>query len=167
MRYLVIFMLLSLSACGSSPTTAAIPSALVVTPVAASTAPPQAPSSDAILIVLQRTGGVAGRKETTTIMDGGAILTEKGPSNVAHSQASAQATTALMQKIADTGIYKLAPGNYIPKGECCDHFNYDLTLSDQGKQYHYLMSDSASLPPELANVLGLITGYVAAGQPVS
>lgn len=166
MRYLVMLMLFSLSACGSAPTTAAVPSALVVTPISASTAPPQAPSSDAILIVLRREGGIAGRKETTTITHGGSILTEKGPSNVAHSQASAETTTALMQKIADTDIYNLAPGNYIPKGECCDHFSYDLTLFDQGKQYHYLMSDGASIPPQLASVLGLITGYVTAGQAV-
>lgn len=166
MRYLIILALLGLSACGSAPTTTAVPTALIVAPASTSTAPLQAPSPDTVLIVLLREGGIAGRKETTTITYGGAILTEKSSNTIVYSQASSEATDALRQKIADTGVYNLEPGKYTPKGECCDRFSYDLTLFDRGKQYHYVMSDGASMPPQLADVVGLITGYTADSQAV-
>lgn len=128
-RLLLIGCLAVLTACGTA------------TP--AGSPPPE--TARATGASLHTTGGVAG-------VDTVASLTRSDPGAL-----DATSSDRLFTLLADPSFAALQP-SYLPSNTCCDHFQYDLTVSyaDGSTKQVTALSDQKDLPPVLTEVLTLL-----------
>ena len=150
----------------ATPTPSAEPSPRAkATPVPRVTTTPTPESSGAeptISVVLQRSGGFAGRSEVFVLKPDGTVTTAFGE---LHAPGGAAAALALTRKIAATNILSVPPGEYLPANGCCDRYLFDLTLTLDGKAYHYVtLEGNESAPAPLRETIASIQAYISAAQ---
>ena len=120
------------------------------------------PAAGALNVTFERSGGFTGRIESFRLKPDGSVDDGKVVLRAAGGTAAA---ASLAAQIAATGIYAVAPGRYMPANTCCDRFEYDLTLTQNGKSYNFVTIDSApSAPPELVQAIRLISQYINAAN---
>lgn len=98
-----------------------------------------------IFVTLRLSGGFAPRDQTTTIRGDGRVEISAQPSRTLSGGAGG--AMALQERLLSTGIYAVAPGEYLPADPCCDRITYDLTLVHGGKAYRYVTMDSTDSAP--------------------
>lgn len=120
---------------------------------------PRPPVGSEQHITFRRSGGFAGKVETFDLYDDGRIAVSPGSQPL---EGNALAMEQLLKQIAATGLYDVAPGEFLPKNTCCDRFIYELTIVREGKTYTYTTIDAAeNAPPALVKTLALIQDYIA------
>ena len=120
------------------------------------------PAAGELNLTFERSGGFTGRIETFRLKPDGSVDDGKV---VLHAAGGPSDAATLATQIAATGIYSVAPGQYMAANTCCDRFEYDLTLTQNGQSYHFITIDSAdSEPPALAQTIRLISQYINAAN---
>ena len=125
--------------------------------------PPGTPPADAELsVAFERSGGFTGRVETFHLKPDGSVDDGK---LVLHAAGGSSAAATLASQIAATGIYAVAPGRYVGANTCCDRFEYDLTLTQNGQSHNFVTIDhEPSAPPALVQTRQLISQYINAAN---
>lgn len=156
-----LLVLLALAACAAQPAPEAQPQSGNASTQPTAPAPQPSPAGE-LVATLQRSGGIAGATETFVVQGDGTVavgLTTR------QAEGGAEAAADLANRIAATGIYDVAPGQYMPANTCCDRYTYDLTLVRDGQRYHYVTMDGAeNAPPALMETISLIQQYVASAH---
>ena len=117
------------------------------------------PAAGELNVTFERSGGFTGRIETFRLKPDGSVDDGKV---VLHAAGGSSAAAILASQIAATGIYSVAPGRYMAANTCCDRFEYDLTLTQNGLGYNFMTIDSAeSEPPALVQTIRLISQYIS------
>jgi hypothetical protein len=113
-------------------------------------------------VTLERSGGITGRSETFSLKADGSVDDGK---IVLHVDGGSATASQLAAQIAATGIYTIAPGQYLPANSCCDRYEYDVTLTQNGKTYSFVMTDGSGIaPPALMQTVRLISQYIDAAH---
>ena len=82
-----------------------------------------------------------------------------------HAPGGAAAARELARNIAATKILGVPPGEYLPANGCCDRYLFELTLTLDGKVYHYVTQEGAdSAPAALRETIALIQAYINLAQ---
>jgi hypothetical protein len=106
-----------------------------------------------VFVSLHLTGGIAFRDQTVVIRGDGSVETSGqfgGQPSTTTKRAmpgGEQAARDLRDRIVATGIYEVAPGEYLPSDPCCDRITYELTLERSGKAYRYVTMDATETAP--------------------
>jgi len=117
-----------------------------------------APAAGALNVTFERSGGFTGRIEAFRLRPDGSVDDGKV---VLHAAGGSSAAAILASQIAASGIYSVAPGRYMAANTCCDRFEFDLTLTQNGQSYNFVTIDSAeSAPPALVQTIRLISQYI-------
>jgi hypothetical protein len=106
-----------------------------------------------VFVSLHLTGGIAARDQTVLIRVDGSVETsgqlggQPGGPPTRTLAGGAQAATDLRDRLIATGVYDVAPGEYLPADPCCDRITYELTLVRNGKTYRYVTMDATDTAP--------------------
>ena len=98
-----------------------------------------------VFVSLQLSGGIAARDQTVVIRGDGTVETTGQPTRTLAG--GAQAAMDPRDRLAATGVYEVAPGEYLPANTCCDRITYELTLVRNGKTYRYVTMDATDSAP--------------------
>ena len=137
------------------------------TPRAGITLAPRQPSATPppageLNVTFERSGGFTGRNDLFHLKADGSVDDGK---IVLHAAGGAAAAAALASQLAASGIYAVTPGRYLGAHTCCDRFEYDLTLVQNGRTYAFVtLSDEPSAPPALVQAIHLILQYIDAAN---
>jgi hypothetical protein len=107
-----------------------------------------------VFVSLHLTGGIAARDQTVVIRGDGAVEASGQLGGQPSGQpkrtlvGGAQAAMDLRDRLIATGIYDVAPGEYLPANPCCDRITYELILVRNGKSYRYLTMDATESAPQ-------------------
>ncbi len=96
-------------------------------------------------VTLRLTGGFAARDVTTVIRGDGSVETGGQPTRTLAGAAAG--ARALQERLLSTGVFDVAPGDYLPKDPCCDRITYELTLVRSGKSYRFVTMDATDTAP--------------------
>jgi hypothetical protein len=97
-------------------------------------------------VTLRVTGGIAARDQTTVIRGDGSVEITGQPAR--SLSGGLGAARALQERLLATGVFEVAPGDYLPADPCCDRFTYELTLVRAGKSYRYVTMDATETAPK-------------------
>jgi hypothetical protein len=103
-----------------------------------------------VFVRLQLSGGITARVQTMAIRADGTVEASGLPRRALAG--GAQAATNLRDQLVATGVYELAPGEYLPTDTCCDRITYELTLVRNGKSYRYVTMDATDGAPRPLSV---------------
>jgi hypothetical protein len=98
-----------------------------------------------VFVSLRLSGGITARDQTTVIRGDGTV--ETSGQSTRTLVGGAQAAGELRDRLAATGVYSVAPGEYLPADPCCDRITYELTLVRGGKSYRYVTMDATDSAP--------------------
>jgi hypothetical protein len=109
-------------------------------------------------VTFERYGGFTGRHDTFNLRPDGSVDDGK---IVLHADGGSTTASQLAAQIAATGIYSVNPGSYMPANTCCDRFEYDFTLTQNGKTYNFVTIDGfETAPPAIIQTVRLISQYI-------
>lgn len=98
-----------------------------------------------VFVSLQMSGGITARVQTVLIRGDGTVETSGQPTRTLAG--GAQAAMDLRDRVIATGVYEVAPGEYLPANTCCDRITYELSLVRNGKSYRYVTMDATENAP--------------------
>jgi len=120
------------------------------------------PTTSELNVTFERSGGFTGRNELFRLTADGSVDDGK---IVLHAAGGAAAAATLASQLAASGIYAVQPGKYLGANTCCDRYEYDLTLVQNGQTYSFVtLSDEPSAPPALLQAIRLISQYIDAAN---
>jgi hypothetical protein len=109
-------------------------------------------------VTFERSGGFTGRHEAFSLKPDGSVDDGK---IVLHADGGSMTASQLAAQIAATGIYSVTPGRYMPANTCCDRFEYDFTLTQNGQTYNFVTMDGfETAPPAIIQTVRLISQYI-------
>jgi hypothetical protein len=161
LRYAMVLTCWWLVSCNTN-TTEPMPTLIAPRPQATTAPTPQPTATmqveEGVFATLERSGGFTGKTTTYVINFDGVVINGMEVLRVADGKT---AVTKLAAQIEATGIYLVAPGEYLPKGSCYDCYYFDVTLTRRGQTYHYETVERADTAPQaLWATITLILQYV-------
>ena len=116
-----------------------------------------------VFVSLQLSGGITARVQTMIIRGDGTVETSGQPTRALAG--GAQAASDLRDRVIATGVYEVAPGEYLPANTCCDRITYELTLVRNGRSYRYVTMDATdSAPRPIFSALAAIQEAIRSAQ---
>jgi hypothetical protein len=116
-----------------------------------------------VFVSLQSSGGIAARSQTVVIRADGTVETSGQPTRTLPG--GAQAAMDLRDRLVGTGVYEVAPGEYLPANTCCDRMTYELALVRNGKSFRYVTMDSTdSAPRPIFSALAVVQEAIRSAQ---
>lgn len=114
-------------------------------------------------VSLQLSGGITGRVQTVVIRGDGTVETTGQPTR--SLAGGAQAARDLRDRVIATGVYEVAPGDYLPTDTCCDRITYELILVRNGRSYRYVTMDATdSAPRPIFSALAAVQEVIRSAQ---
>ena len=110
-------------------------------------------------IKFHKTGGFAGVDQIWIIYRSGRVVMDDG----GEFTLDVERNNRIWSHIDDGSFFALE-GEYLPKNTCCDFFQYEITVVDEGRKHTVVTMDEAEMPPTLESLL-MELQEVAAQQP--